>query len=227
MATCPAAIEDAPHAPWWGHEGLAGRFDGFAVNPHAEVLGYLYEFADETDTDGLALRDELTPLVTEDLLARGTRSMSFWAANAWWSRPACPMQSPWTATLAVAHGRKRRRHRSKRVERLRLAAIASCAQPHCAIGYSPVPSSAGKFESCDPEPRGRRLLVSRLVLGRAESRRLAGSRRNWRGVLTLERLKWLHAYDRIEPAWGPRFRRMNLRSSGQAAPAGTPCPYAV
>src|SRR5829696_7295820 len=42
----PQQTEDAPHAPWWNQEGQADRFGNFPVNPRAEVLGYLHEFAD-------------------------------------------------------------------------------------------------------------------------------------------------------------------------------------
>jgi hypothetical protein len=64
----PPAAEDAPHAPWWNQEGLAGRFGNFAVNPRAEVLGYLYEFADEPDTTAMSLRETLTPVVFQHLV---------------------------------------------------------------------------------------------------------------------------------------------------------------
>ena len=66
----PPESEEAPHAPWWNQEGLAERFGNFAVNPRAEVLGYLHEFADETDVQAVTLRDTLTPIVFQDLLQR-------------------------------------------------------------------------------------------------------------------------------------------------------------
>jgi len=37
-------IDEAPHAPWWALDGLADRFGGFALNPTAELLGYLFDY---------------------------------------------------------------------------------------------------------------------------------------------------------------------------------------
>jgi hypothetical protein len=44
----PPAVNDAPHAPWWGDEGnsLVEGFGGFAVNPRAELVGLLWRYAD-------------------------------------------------------------------------------------------------------------------------------------------------------------------------------------
>lgn len=37
----PATAGDHPHAPWWDQPALEETFDGFLVNPRANVLGYL------------------------------------------------------------------------------------------------------------------------------------------------------------------------------------------
>lgn len=34
-----------PHAPWWSQGTPPNRFDAFSLNPTAEILGYLYEYA--------------------------------------------------------------------------------------------------------------------------------------------------------------------------------------
>lgn len=44
------AVDDHPHAPWWGYEGAMAGF-GWG-NPSAEILGYLIEFRGN-ETDGL------------------------------------------------------------------------------------------------------------------------------------------------------------------------------
>ena len=41
----PAAVEDAPHAPWWSYAESASTFDSFRVNPRAALVGQLYHFA--------------------------------------------------------------------------------------------------------------------------------------------------------------------------------------
>jgi hypothetical protein len=53
----PEATADAPHAPWWAQEGLEARFGGFALNPRADILAQLYAIgpaADEGWLDTLA-----------------------------------------------------------------------------------------------------------------------------------------------------------------------------
>ena len=44
----PRVVNRGPHAPWWHYddEGQAAKWGGYLVNPRAEVLGCLYDFAD-------------------------------------------------------------------------------------------------------------------------------------------------------------------------------------
>ena len=42
----PAAVEAAPHAPWWTYATIEQTFSGFALNPTAEVVGYLIDYAE-------------------------------------------------------------------------------------------------------------------------------------------------------------------------------------
>jgi hypothetical protein len=39
----PSDAEDSPHAPWWNQKGRENHFEGFNLNPTAEILGYLYD----------------------------------------------------------------------------------------------------------------------------------------------------------------------------------------
>ncbi len=51
----PSNANDAPHAPWWRFDqDLAERWGGFLVNPRAEIVGYLYDYADLVPSDFLA-----------------------------------------------------------------------------------------------------------------------------------------------------------------------------
>ncbi len=57
----PSNIDDAPHAPWWVYsEDLAERWGGFLVNPRAEIVGYLHDYADLVPVD---LTEQLTAAV--------------------------------------------------------------------------------------------------------------------------------------------------------------------
>jgi hypothetical protein len=54
----PEATADAPHAPWWRQEDLEERFQGFVLNPKADLVAQLYALcpsADEPWLDGLAM----------------------------------------------------------------------------------------------------------------------------------------------------------------------------
>jgi hypothetical protein len=53
----PEATADAPHAPWWAQDGLEERFHGFTLNPKADIVALLYTLgpaADEGWLDALA-----------------------------------------------------------------------------------------------------------------------------------------------------------------------------
>lgn len=39
----PAAVEDAPHAPWWTYAKIEENFGGFLANPRAALIGFLCE----------------------------------------------------------------------------------------------------------------------------------------------------------------------------------------
>ena len=39
----PAAVADAPHAPWWDYAKIAESFAGFLANPRAALIGFLWE----------------------------------------------------------------------------------------------------------------------------------------------------------------------------------------
>jgi len=49
----PKAANDGPHAPWWHYDddGQAAKWGGYLVNPRAEVLGCLYDYADLVPND--------------------------------------------------------------------------------------------------------------------------------------------------------------------------------
>lgn len=58
----PAAVDDAPHAPWWDYAGTEKGFNGFGLNPTAEALAFLYAFGDGSADD---LIERLTRVVLD------------------------------------------------------------------------------------------------------------------------------------------------------------------
>ena len=51
----PGEAEHSPHAPWWNQAGREKEFDSFSLNPTAEILGYLYDYLGEAQSDILSL----------------------------------------------------------------------------------------------------------------------------------------------------------------------------
>lgn len=61
----PPGVNEAPHAPWWEYnDELAANFGHFLVNPRAEIIGYLHEYAGLVPAE---LRQELTTAVLDHL----------------------------------------------------------------------------------------------------------------------------------------------------------------
>jgi hypothetical protein len=50
----PPEVEDAPHAPWWAYTATAENTSGFWANPRAAVIGYLQQFNRLAPTEFLA-----------------------------------------------------------------------------------------------------------------------------------------------------------------------------
>ena len=46
--------EDSPHAPWWNQTNREDNFQGFHLNPTAEILGYLYDYKDSVPSESIS-----------------------------------------------------------------------------------------------------------------------------------------------------------------------------
>lgn len=192
--------EDGPHAPWWNQEGLADRFGTFAINPRAEVLGYLHEFADETESEAATLRDTLTPIVVQGLLEHTDKLSgdAFLCCQRLVDSPGLP------SNMAVDLQRWL----------LRMADTAVAMDPATWTGYVLLPLQVAPNRTAPMGIPLSHVLPDNLDFV-VDTQAGDGSwaptwswfgaypdtwsqaERDWRGVLTLERLEWLHAYDRI------------------------------
>lgn len=63
----PEATETAPHAPWWAAEGLEARFEGFVLNPKADLVAQLFASSRASDEPWL---DPLAEDVVREVEAR-------------------------------------------------------------------------------------------------------------------------------------------------------------
>lgn len=50
----PESAAGAPHAPWWDQGNLEKTFNGFTLNPTAEILGFLYDCRELVPKDVLS-----------------------------------------------------------------------------------------------------------------------------------------------------------------------------
>jgi hypothetical protein len=51
----PKEAENSPHAPWWNQTDREDNFQGFHLNPTAEILGYLYDCKDVVTSELISL----------------------------------------------------------------------------------------------------------------------------------------------------------------------------
>ena len=51
----PRSAERSPHAPWWNQADREDVFDCFSLNPTAEILGYLYDWQRHVHSDIISL----------------------------------------------------------------------------------------------------------------------------------------------------------------------------
>jgi hypothetical protein len=194
-------VEDAPHAPWWNQEGLADRFGGFQVNPRAEVLGYLFEWGEETDAAALAQRDELADRVVGELLER--------------TAPLADNEFLCCQRLIDSPGLPARHAVELQRWLLRMAEGVVALDPAAWSGYVLQPLQVAPNRTAPMGIPLSHILPANLdyvIQSQGEDGSWSPpwswfgaypadwpqAERDWRGVLTLERLEWLHAYDRIE-----------------------------
>lgn len=196
----PPAAEEAPHAPWWNQEGLAERFRNFQINPRTEVLGYLFEFGEEADAAALALRDQIAQPAIQGLLDH-TEALSgdeFLCCQRLVDSPGLDER------IAVELQRWL----------LRMAEGAVATDPSTWGGYvlqplqvAPTRAAPMGIPLAHILPQNLDYVIQSQGADGAWSptwswfgaydRDWPQAEREWRGVLTLERLEWLHAYDRL------------------------------
>lgn len=56
----PPEVEEAPHAPWWDYAGTGDAFKGFVLNPTADAVACLLAFPEAA---GTSLAEELIPVI--------------------------------------------------------------------------------------------------------------------------------------------------------------------
>lgn len=65
----PPNVDDAPHAPWWVY---GGGLSASRLNPHAEIAGYLYDYAEHFPAD---MREQVTNSILAHIESSGIDDM--------------------------------------------------------------------------------------------------------------------------------------------------------
>lgn len=191
----PDDTDASPHAPWWAAEGLAERFGHYRINPRGELLAALYHLPDTVD-DGW-----LHPVAEDCVRAIETSEMEMHDllnAVALLEAPELPV-----GLRARVRGA---------VEDAAPALVSTEWDSWHAYGLQPVkvaprPDSALHHLFVEPVPWNLDFLLQTQGEDGAWAPNWSWgaypeaweeARRAWQGVLTLEALRALRAYGRIE-----------------------------
>ncbi|NOK62035.1 MAG: hypothetical protein GFH27_549321n22 [Chloroflexi bacterium AL-W] len=63
----PTSADASPHAPWWNQAGREDTFNSFSLNPTAEILGYLYDFPEHVSAEIVSLVSDRVMVHLSDL----------------------------------------------------------------------------------------------------------------------------------------------------------------
>jgi hypothetical protein len=193
----PPAAQAAPHAPWWDDSDgeLPHHFGDFLVNCRAEILAYLWHYADLVPTDWLMA---LTEDTVAAILAQPQDMHALICAVALLDMPLVP--------AAV-----RERLHAPLAAQARALCGASAAdwanygpQP---LNYATAPTAALAGDLADLLPANLDFLEARQAAngawepnwtwGDEADSNWQAARRDWMGHLTLTTLLKLRAFDRI------------------------------
>jgi hypothetical protein len=193
----PEATGEAPHAPWWADEGLEERFHGFVLNPKADLVAQLYALGPAADEAWL---DLLAEDVVREVEARAAVGLEMHDLIGVVQLLDAPNVSPGlrarlrTLVVPIAE-----------------AAVGRTPDDWAGYGLKPLalaPHPAAALAGVLAEPVAAQL--DHLIATQApdgawwpvwswgeESEAWAASRVAWAGMLTLDALRQLRAYDRL------------------------------
>ncbi len=194
-AIMPPNVDEAPHAPWWTYGGDLSRSQ---ANPRAEIAGYLHEYADHFPEP---MRRKVGQVVVEHLLDHpdDMPMHDFLCYVRFYETPALP------AAIKTTIVEKMKRVADRIVAR----------DPESWKEYGLPPLSVVTSPGSDFAPLFRAALDANLDFEIAQQTEAgywapnwtwgdlwpeawAQAERDWRGVLTLNALKTLHTFGRLE-----------------------------
>lgn len=191
----PPNVDDAPHAPWWTP---GGDLQQSLLNPRAEIVGYLYQYAAHFPDD---MRDSVTQAVCTVILDGPDRMEmhDLLCCLRLWATPGLP------ADLTMALEPKLRRIAENAVSRDPRAWI-DYGLPPLGVVNGPESPLASTFK--DALPHNLDFLIDRQgadgawtptwTWGELWPDAWEQAALDWSGVLTLDNLRKLRAFGRIE-----------------------------
>lgn len=193
----PHAVQESPHAPWWDQAGREEGFDRFSLNPTAEILGYLVDFQRYVPEETISL---LSRRVSDHLIDLEEIEMH---------DLLCCLRLHQTKALPEAF----RFHLQQQLGELIAGSVAQ--DPALWAGYSLRPLQV-IHDPGSPFLEGLETAVDANLDYEIATQNEDGSwapawswgdynpdvwetaRREWSGVITLEKLLVLHRFERIE-----------------------------
>lgn len=193
----PRLAQQSPHAPWWDQTNREAVFDAFSLNPTAEILGYLFDEPSESRAGILSLLGER---VMQHLATAEKIEMH---------ELLCCLRLLRTKTLPLELSH---RLRPKLAELIRGTVAMNpaqwtgyCLRPLQVVdspgdafmeGLEPAVAANLDFEISSQNPDGS--WTPPWSWGKAFPDDWAQARREWMGWLTLEKLRTLRRFNRIE-----------------------------
>lgn len=198
----PEATAEAPHAPWWDAQGLAERFHGFRLNPKADLVARLYALCDASEEPWL---DGLADDVVREVEARDAGDLGMHdllAAARLLDAPHVPpgvrarLVRALTPVAVATVGRTPDDWAGYGLRPLALAPRPDAALAPALAG--PVSSELDHLVATQADD-GAWWPVWTWGAG-AEADAWARARTEWAGMLTLDALRQLRAYGRLDRA---------------------------
>lgn len=193
----PPTTDASPHAPWWQQAGRDHDYDAFGLNPNAELLGVLNECREDVSTDVL---ERVTHRVLDRLATTGDLEMHDLLCCLRLERtPDLPVAVAHAVRRKIADslpgvlGRDRQAWAAYSLRPLRVVASPDSAY---LAGLEEAVEANLDYELETQEPDGS--WAPTWSWGDAYPDVWPVARREWAGVLTLQNLRTLGAFGRIE-----------------------------
>jgi hypothetical protein len=189
------AVEDGPHAPWWTWSpDLSANWNGFYFNPTAEILAWLYTYA-EIAPSGLVAAAEagIRRSLAETTLIEGAYDLK--CAARLCEAPGAPAAVTGPLTQLVRRSLADHDPGDEHLPALEIAPTP--ASPFAGVIAARVEPAVGALIAAQQADGGWTMFWDWSAV---DAKAWAKARRDWRGWLTREAIEALRAWGRVEGA---------------------------